>query len=121
MRSARIPQEKVARFSAHFYPLAVVIFEPLHTPIGKTVPFRGPGRDSGLVFHLLVEFLAKEVRAFADDETTVVWSVRVQVDKTLKAAKTRLLRVLEIYLEEKIFEITSTDIPGPGEATGYWA
>ena len=68
-----------------------------------------------------MEFFAKEVGAFTNNETAVIWSVRVQIDKTLKAAKTRLLRVLEIYLEEKIFEITSTDIPGPGEATGYLA
>ena len=68
-----------------------------------------------------MEFFAKEVGAFANNETAVIWSVRVQIDKTLKAAKTRLLWVLESYLEEKISEITGTDIPGPGEATGYWA
>lgn len=42
----------------------------------------------------LVELLADQMSALADNQSSIVWSVGQQVDKSLKASETRLLWVL---------------------------
>jgi hypothetical protein len=47
-----------------------------------------------LLLEVLMEFLTQQVSTLADYQSTVLWSVRKQIDKTLQATESRLLGIL---------------------------
>jgi hypothetical protein len=88
MRCSRIPEEQVAWIRADFDPLAVAVFQPLHSSLGEAIPLWGPGWNLIFPCHLLVELLAQFMTSFADDETAIVWTIGKEVDKpVLKSEK----------------------------------
>ena len=79
MWRATVPQQQVTRLGTDFDPFTAVVGEPLHPQISKAVPFWIPGRYRVFPGHLLVELFAKEMSPFADDESTVLGTVRQDV------------------------------------------
>lgn len=94
VRGARVPDEKITGLSTDFLPLASVVFEPLHSSLGVSVPFRCPGGNALFVGHVTVKFFREEMGAGADNETTVIGTVGKEVDQALKATEAGLGRVL---------------------------
>lgn len=87
MRSAAIPYDQVAWFSADLLPLESVVLEPLHATVGETEPLGRPGGDARLVGHLFVELLRYDMAALARNEASIIGSARIQVHEALEAAE----------------------------------
>lgn len=87
-------QEKVTGLSFNLDPFQAVILQPSHTLISVAVPFLGPGRDSLLASHFLVELLTEQVSPLANNETTIVRTIGKKVHKSLETAEPRVIWIL---------------------------
>ncbi|KAI6776498.1 hypothetical protein HG530_000443 [Fusarium avenaceum] len=95
MRSTTVPHKKIAGLSVDLDPFAAFVLQPLHSLVREAVPLLGPRPDSVLfILEVLVEVLAKEMCALADNQAAIIVAVREDVDETLQTAETRLQRVL---------------------------
>ena len=87
MRSARVPNQEIARISAELLPLEPLLLQILHSVLCETIPLRRPRWDSLLVRELLMKLFGEQVAAAADYETTIVWPIWQQIDQALKTAE----------------------------------
>lgn len=81
MRNTRVPDDEIAGFSADFDPVTSFVRQPFHALLGESKPFVCPRGDLFFVGEFLVELVAETIRAFADDQTAIIGSVRKKIDE----------------------------------------
>lgn len=89
-----IPHNQVTRVCTDLDPLEIMVLEPLHAAISETVPLWCPSWDPGFIGHLFVELLREDVTSSANDQAAIIRATRVEIDKTLEAAKACLCGIL---------------------------
>jgi hypothetical protein len=87
MGDTRVPDDEIAGFSADFDPFTAFIRQPFHALLGESKPFVRPGGDLFFVGKFLVELVAETIRASADDQTAIIWSVREEVDEAAELVR----------------------------------
>ena len=76
VRSTGVPDDQVAWLCTNLHPFAAVLLQPFETCFFEPVPLIGPLMNSFLVRGGTVIVLTKEVRTFADNQSTIIWPVR---------------------------------------------
>lgn len=82
MGNTRVPDDEIAGFSADFNPFTAFVRQPFHALLGESKPFVCPGGDLLFVGEFLVELVAETIRAFANDQTAIIGSIRKKIHET---------------------------------------